>query len=63
MTVQCCCCGQVRDKAGQWAHPETKPQGNITHTYCGPCYEAAKGRMKAYRAIAAGAALSALVPA
>lgn len=63
MTVQCCCCGQVRDASGKWDKAEAAPQGAVSHSYCGTCVSELKARLKAYAPVMLGASLTGLVVA
>ncbi len=50
MTVQCCCCGHIRNDAGDWSLPEGKLNDQISHTYCEDCFKEEMVRVKEYQA-------------
>ena len=50
MTVQCCCCGQVRNESGEWSKPVVMPVLDVSHSYCDSCFADEVRRLAEYRA-------------
>lgn len=50
MTVQCCCCGHIRNDAGDWSAPAGMLDEQISHTYCEDCFQDEMTRLVEYRA-------------
>jgi len=50
MTVQCCCCGHIRNDAGDWSAPAGKPDELVSHTYCEECFQEELVRIAEHRA-------------
>ena len=54
MTVQCCCCGQIKDEMGQWKEAEHRLDEAISHSYCDACFRIELDRIQAYRSFMRG---------